>query len=45
MLIETGDSISSIAYQMGFDEITNLTRFYRQATGVTPTGFRKKHGK
>lgn len=34
-------SVSEIAYDLGFKEVTNFTKFFKIKTGVTPTQFRK----
>jgi AraC-like DNA-binding protein len=34
-------SVKEIAYQSGFDEPTNLVKFFKQRTGQTPTQFRQ----
>lgn len=34
-------SVKEIAYQLGFDEPTNLVKFFKQRTGQTPTQFRQ----
>lgn len=33
--------ISSIAYNLGFNEVTNFTKFFKSKTGLTPTQFRE----
>jgi LacI family transcriptional regulator len=45
MLLETDMSVSQIASAAGFSEIPNLTRFFQKNAGVTPTKFRRDHGK
>jgi AraC-like DNA-binding protein len=37
----TGSTISEIAYQSGFDNISNFNKVFRQFKGQTPTAFRK----
>ena len=39
----TGKSIKQIAYELGFDEPTNMVKYFKKHTGQTPTVFRKKH--
>jgi AraC-like DNA-binding protein len=34
-------SIKEITYQAGFDEPTNLIKFFKQRTGQTPAQFRR----
>ncbi|WP_312992150.1 AraC family transcriptional regulator [Chryseobacterium flavum] len=36
-------SISEIAYQLGFKEVTNFTKFFKSKEGITPTEFRKEY--
>jgi AraC-like DNA-binding protein len=33
--------ISTIAYNLGFNEVTNFTKFFKSKTGLTPTQFRE----
>lgn len=40
-LMYNGISISEIAYKLGFNEVTNFTKFFKSKTGLTPTQFRK----
>ncbi|MDN5200226.1 helix-turn-helix transcriptional regulator [Fulvivirgaceae bacterium BMA10] len=35
--------IKKIAYQLGFDEPTNLVKYFKKNTGTTPTEFRTKN--
>lgn len=44
-LMYGGISISEIAYSLGFNELTNFTKFFKIKTGLTPTQFRKNYGK
>jgi AraC-like DNA-binding protein len=39
-LLETDDSISRIAYDAGFDNLSTFNRSFRQARGVSPREFR-----
>ena len=43
MLINTDLSIKEIAYQSGFNEPTNLFKYFRKITGLTPESFRSMH--
>ncbi|MCF7975077.1 MAG: DNA-binding transcriptional regulator [Phycisphaerae bacterium] len=45
MLTETDLSISQIATEMGFSNITHVSRFLRQETQISPQAFRKLHGR
>jgi AraC family transcriptional regulator, transcriptional activator of pobA len=38
-------TISEIAYQLGFEEMTHFGRFFRQATGISPLHWRVKNKK
>lgn len=40
LLINTEDSISEIAYTVGFDEPTNFYKYFKRQTGKTPEKFR-----
>ncbi len=42
-LINTSLSVKEIAYQSGFDEPTNLFKFFKKNTSLTPEGFRNMH--
>ena len=33
--------LSTIAYNLGFNEVTNFTKFFKSKTGLTPTQFRE----
>lgn len=41
-LINTSLSIKEIAYQSGFEEVTNFVKFFKKNTGKSPTTFRKQ---
>jgi len=41
MLITTAFSVKEIAYSLGFDEVTNFTKFFKKHTATTPLEFRK----
>ena len=43
MLINSTLSVKEIAYQSGFDEPTNLFKFFKRHTGHTPEAFRAEH--
>ncbi len=43
LLSGSNKSVKEIAYQMGFDEPTNLVKYFKKQTGFTPSSF-KKHG-
>ena len=43
LLINTPLSIKEIAHKSGFDEPTNLFKFFKRYTGKTPEGFRTEH--
>lgn len=44
LLNHTSLSITQIANQLNFAEVTTFARFFRRAKGVTPREFRKKEG-
>ncbi len=41
MLADDAPSIKEISAGLGFDEPTNLVKFFRERTGMTPTAFRE----
>lgn len=43
LLINTNDSIKEIAYQSGFEEPSNLFKFFKRQTLQTPEAFRQAH--
>ncbi len=45
MLLENKDSITSIAYTSGFNNISNFNRQFKIIKGETPSSFLKKHKK
>lgn len=42
MLVTTSLSVKEIAYTIGFDELTNFTKFFKKHTRKTPSQFRKE---
>lgn len=40
LLLQTNLTIKEIALQMGFDEVSNFSRFFKKQTGITPIEFR-----
>jgi len=43
LLINTQLTINEIAYKVGFDEPTNLFKYFKKYTGSSPNSFRSKH--
>lgn len=43
LIINSQDSISEIAYQVGFDEPTNFFKYFKKNTGVSPIQFRETY--
>ncbi len=41
-LLRTEKGISEIAYELGFDELSYFSRFFKRHTGMTPIAFREK---
>ena len=41
LLAHTDQSIKEIAYQLGFEDPSNVNKFFRRMSGVTPTAFRQ----
>lgn len=44
MLRKTEVNISQIALELGFSSAENISRYFRDYTGMTPLAYRKKHG-
>lgn len=42
LLINPDKQIQEVAYELGFDEPTNFTKFFKKFTSLTPEAFRKK---
>jgi LacI family transcriptional regulator len=43
MLIETNLSISQIAWSLGFPYTNNISRYFKQQKGITPSEYRRKY--
>lgn len=43
MLIETNHSITEVAYESGFESLSNFNRRFRELSGVSPRDYRKRH--
>jgi AraC-like DNA-binding protein len=43
MLIETTQSVSEIAYDCGFNNISNFNRLFKKKKGCTPSVFRENY--
>lgn len=41
-LLETGDTVLSVAQEAGYENLSNFNRCFRKVKGMTPTEFRKK---
>ena len=39
-IVSTHKSLKEIAYDLGFDEVTNFTKFFKKHSGITPKAFR-----
>ncbi|SIS67863.1 transcriptional regulator, AraC family [Zobellia uliginosa] len=39
-IASTNSSLKEIAYAMGFDEVTNFTKFFKKHSGITPKQFK-----
>ena len=39
LLLGTGGKISQISYALGFDEVTNFTKYFKKHTGFSPRAF------
>ena len=40
-ILSTNNSLKEIAFQMGFDEVTNFTKFFKKNTEITPKEFKR----
>ncbi|MCG9739829.1 helix-turn-helix domain-containing protein [Shewanella insulae] len=38
-----GKSVQQVAFEMGFDDITNFIKYFKRRTGETPAAFKRKH--
>ena len=43
LLKNSSNSISQIAYQLGFAESTNFSNYFKKHTGLSPVLYRKQH--
>ncbi len=43
LLAQTSKPIKEVAYQLGFQEPTHFSRFFKKQTGLTPSAFRRSH--
>ena len=43
LIINSQDSLTEIAYQVGFDQPTNFFKFFKKYTGFTPSEFRETY--
>ncbi len=41
-IVSTEKSLKEIAFEIGFDEVTNFTKFFKNRIGISPKDFRKK---
>jgi len=39
-IVSTDNGFKEIAYEIGFDELTNFTKFFKKNVGVSPKAFR-----
>ena len=42
LLLQTGNSISDVAFDSGFENTAHFSRLFKQKTGITPMEYRKK---
>jgi AraC-like DNA-binding protein len=42
LLLQTSDSITSVAFESGFENAAHFCRLFKQKTGITPMAFRKQ---
>lgn len=45
LLIHSSLSVNEIAYQLGFDEVTNFVKYFKNLSNITPLNFRKKYSR
>ena len=43
-LLDTRDGVTAIAYEVGFEDLSNFTRAFRAEFGVNPRAWRTRHG-
>ena len=43
MLAETERSVADIAYQLGYNDATNFSKFFKGMTGINPLQYRKSY--
>jgi AraC-like DNA-binding protein len=43
LLVNSNLTSSEIAYELGFDEPTNFTKFFQKKEKISPSMFRKEH--
>lgn len=43
LLLNSADSVASIAYSVGFNNISHFTTLFKKITGITPGNFNKKN--
>lgn len=41
-IVSTNKSLKEITFDIGFDEVTNFTKFFKNKTGLSPKDFRKQ---
>ncbi|GAA5224716.1 AraC family transcriptional regulator [Membranihabitans marinus] len=41
-IVSTDKSLKEIAYEIGFEEVTNFTKFFKNITGISPKEFRMR---
>ncbi|MBY6185724.1 AraC family transcriptional regulator [Marinobacter hydrocarbonoclasticus] len=39
-----GGSIQSIAFELGFDDVTNFVKYFKRNNGLTPSSYRRRFG-
>ncbi len=42
LLLHSHESVKEISYQLNFDEPTNLVKYFKKHTGISPAGFKEK---
>ncbi|NOQ71496.1 MAG: helix-turn-helix domain-containing protein [Crocinitomix sp.] len=40
-LLDSGNNVNETAYSLGFDEVTNFTKYFKKHTGISPKAFSK----
>ncbi|MEL7119752.1 MAG: AraC family transcriptional regulator [Bacteroidota bacterium] len=42
LLLQSNDTIANIAFQLGFDDVSNFIKYFKSQSGLTPNQYRKQ---